>query len=324
MSPLQDQTAGFVGALIENRFVLEDVIGRGGLSTVYKARHKAAERIAAVKILHEDYSNTEESIERFKREAVIINKLNHPNIVHMYSYGVLRDEISKQDGAVLSLADPRPYLVLELLSGVGLDDLLDKEGRLPLRAIGEIMEGVFEGLKAAHEIGVVHRDIKPSNIMILKKIDDYDSAYPGTFTRRVKLLDFGIAKCNKCHDEKAKDLTQPGHIFGSPLYMSPEQCMGRDIDQRSDIYSLACMLYEMLSGDPPFVGENAMHTFAMHIYEQPKPLRRSADRQAAQTVPANISEALEEVVFRALNKEPEARFENIEAFQAAFERAMSN
>jgi eukaryotic-like serine/threonine-protein kinase len=315
-TPKKDPSA-LLGAVIENRFILQSVIGQGGLSTVYKAQHKVADRDAAVKILHDDYSNTTESVQRFEREAVIINRLNHPNIVHMYSFGVLSGDLEKMDGAFEMIAEPRPYLVLELLRGEGLDKLLDITGKLPMPAIIEIMDGVFEGLKAAHELGVVHRDIKPSNIMILREIDEYDSSYPGSFTRRVKLLDFGIAKCNKCHDEKAKALTQPGYVFGSPNYMSPEQCMGRDIDLRSDIYSLGCMLYEMLTGNPPFEGENAMHTFAMHIYEQPKPLNTHEGL-------ANVSNALEEVVQKSLSKEVEARYESVDAFRTAFSAAMQN
>ena len=305
-----------IGAVIENRFVLESVIGRGGLSTVYRASHEKAGLTVAVKILHSNYSDTTESVERFKREAAIINHLNHPNVVHMYSSGVLSGEIVKASGESEFVDSARPYLVLECLDGFGLDDLLSKEGRLGLAAVKEVVQGVVKGLHEAHELGIIHRDIKPSNVMLVRTVGDFDKDYPGEFTRMVKLLDFGIAKCNKCHDEEKKALTQPGYIFGSPLYMSPEQCMGRDIDHRTDIYSLGCMLYELLVGEPPFDGENAMHTFAMHIYEQPKSLRSHENL-------GHISLELDEIVLKCLAKEPAARFGTVDEFYKAFDGAVS-
>jgi eukaryotic-like serine/threonine-protein kinase len=312
MPTQKEASDALLGAVLENRFHLESIIGRGGISTVYKARHQAVDLLVAAKVLHSSFSNTQESIERLRREAAIINTLNHPNIVHMYSFGVLSGELKKSNGDTELVEEPRPYLVLEHLNGIGLDAMLKREGRLPIKAIYEIMGGVFEGLKSAHDQGVIHRDIKPSNVMLVKEVADYDKEYPGEYNRHVKLLDFGIAKCNKCNDQEAQALTQPGYIFGSPLYMSPEQCMGRDLDLRSDIYSLGCMLYEMLAGHPPFDGENAMHTFAMHIYEAPKSLKTQEGLH-------DLSQGLDEVVLKCLRKDVEERFSSIDEFRLAFE-----
>ncbi len=317
-----------VGSLIENRFILQSVLGRGGISTVYLAKHNRVDLTVAVKILHTHFSNTTESIERFKREAIIINALNHHNIVHMISHGVLSGEVHKSswyedqnnDAAnikeqdTIKLKSPRPYLVLEHLKGCGLDDVLDREIRIKEVKALEIVKAIVEGLAFAHDLGIVHRDIKPSNVMLVDQLSDHDAAFikgeSESVSVNVKLLDFGIAKCQSLHDDKYNDsdndkvsqkLTQPGYIFGSPLYMSPEQCMGADLDARSDIYSLGCMFYEMLTGSPPLRGSNAMHTFAMHLYEMPPLFQKLKDAP-------QVSKDLEEIIFTCLTKKPEERF----------------
>ncbi len=300
-----------LGAVIEKRFKLESVIGRGGLSTVYQGRHEKAGFQVAVKVLHSDYSDTEESRERFKREAEIINNLNHPNIVHMYSYGFLSDLTEGLEAKYSPGKDPLPYLVLEHLAGYGLDTILDKHTRLNEKLAYRIIAGVIEGLQFAHDMGIIHRDIKPSNVMIIDELSDSDKSYPGPFSQHVKLLDFGIAKCNKCHDEKpAMQLTQPGFVFGSPLYMSPEQCKGLDVDYRSDIYSLGCMYYEMLCGDPPFKGDSAVHTFAMHLYEVPLPLTQTRTE-------GEISPELNDIIMKCLAKDPNERWRSVSQLRQA-------
>ncbi len=300
-----------LGAVIEKRFKLESVIGRGGLSTVYQGRHEKAGFQVAVKVLHPDYSDTEESRERFKREAAIINNLNHPNIVHMYSYGFLSDLTEGLEAKYSPGKDPLPYLVLEHLAGYGLDTILDERTRLNEKLAYRIIAGVIEGLQFAHDMGIIHRDIKPSNVMIIDELSDSDKSYPGPFSQHVKLLDFGIAKCNKCHDEKpVMQLTQPGFVFGSPLYMSPEQCKGLDVDYRSDIYSLGCMYYEMLCGDPPFKGESAVHTFAMHLYEVPLPLTQTQTDGA-------VSTELNDIIMKCLAKDPNERWRSVSQLRQA-------
>jgi serine/threonine protein kinase len=284
-----------IGTVIENRFVLEKILGRGGISTVYEAKHNRVDLTVAVKVLHTHYTDTEESVERFKREAIIINALNHPNIVHMISHGVL-------DG-------PRPYLVLEHLDGRGLDEILDEEQRLDEEATVKIIGAVVEGLKFAHDLGIVHRDIKPSNVMLVQKLSESDQPYIKGEVTNLKLLDFGIAKCQS-QDQFSQKLTQPGYIFGSPLYMSPEQCMGNDIGIPSDIYSLGCMFYEMLAGAPPLRGQSSMHTFAMHLYEMPPAFDTLA-------TPVKVSPAVQEIIFKCLAKKPEQRYSSAHELSAA-------
>ena len=274
-----DSANSFLNTVIENRFTIGKVLGQGGISKVYEADHQRVDLKVAVKMLHTHFSNTEESIERFKREAAIVNHLNHPNIVHMYSFGVLRGSFSRLDseGNLVEhpLSDPRPYLVLEHLKGMSLDTILSRVPYLSINDALAIIDSVLVGLGSAHEMGIIHRDIKPSNVMVVESLSDVDRKYHCSLSgelRNVKLLDFGIAKCNCQHDQNPQNLTQPGFIFGSPLYMSPEQCMGQELDPRSDIYSLGCMFYEMLAGKPPLEGENSMHTFAKHLYESPEPL----------------------------------------------------
>ncbi|MDP3509849.1 MAG: serine/threonine-protein kinase [Candidatus Melainabacteria bacterium] len=299
-----------VGAVIEKRFKLESVIGQGGLSTVYKGHHETAGFPVAVKVLHSDYSDTDESRERFKREAAIINHLNHPNIVHMYSFGFLSNETEGLSPQFRPGSDPLPYLVLEHLSGYGLDDILDQRYKLSENLAYRLVAGVIEGLQFAHERGIVHRDIKPSNVMVIDELSDVDKSYPGPYSQHVKLLDFGIAKCNAHHDKKPADLTQPGFVFGSPLYMSPEQCKGQEVDQRSDIYSLGCMYYEMLKGEPPFKGESAVHTFAMHLYEKPVTLPIGKGDGL-------VSQELNDIIMKCLEKEREARWLSVSQLRQA-------
>lgn len=292
-----------IGTVIENRFVLESILGRGGISTVYEAKHNRVDLTVAVKILHTHYSDTEESIERFKREAIIINALNHPNIVHMISHGVLEG--------------PRPYLVLEHLDGLGLDQILEADGRLDEETSLKIVEAVVEGLKFAHDLNIVHRDIKPSNVMLVQQLSQADVPYIKGEVTNLKLLDFGIAKCqSKYNDQFSQKLTQPGYIFGSPLYMSPEQCMGNDIGIPSDIYSLGCMFYEMLAGVPPLRGQSSMHTFAMHLYEMPPAFDALPE-------PVKVSPAVQDIVFRCLAKKPQERYGSTHELSAAIAKILN-
>lgn len=316
MSRILEESEALVGAAIEGRFVLEKVIGVGGLSTVFKARHRQADLDVAVKVLHSNYSNTEESIERFKREAVIINVLNHPNIVNLYSFGILQGSIDKADGGTLPIPEARPYLVLELLNGVDLDYVLERSRLSELQAY-RAMLGVLDALEFAHEHNVIHRDIKPSNVMLSNFTDSLELLDSEQLSESVKLLDFGIAKCNKCHDKKPPNLTQPGEVFGSPLYMSPEQCKGIDLDHRSDIYSFGCMYYKILCGVPPFKGENATHTFAMHIYEEAETCRRGPFASL-------ISEEIDEIVRKCLRKNPDERWNSVAEIKSALSTLYRN
>lgn len=305
----------FLDAIIENRFYIHGKLGRGGMSSVYSAKHKQVDMTVAVKILHTHFSSEEEGIERFRREAGIVNRLNHPNVVHTLSFGILSGPLLKLDreGKVYEdgvLDSPRPYLVLEYLEGKGLDQILEERGRLDGVAAKRIIIGVCYALKAAHEEHVVHRDIKPSNIMIVsskESLEDVDSI------PHVKVLDFGISKM-MVNVTDQQTLTQPGYNFGSPLYMSPEQCTGSELDSRSDIYSLGCMYYELLAGRPPLEGKNPLHTFAMHIYEQPRSVNQHIHSGE------KVSPEVEAIINKCMAKEKEERYASIDELLADLTR----
>ncbi len=232
------------GGIFADRYEIIARLGGGGMSTVYKARHTHMDKIVAIKVLQTNVGNTAESIKRFQLEAKATSKLEHPNVISIFDFGV------NEDG--------RPYMVMEYLEGVSLSDLLDKKGRLPVNGLKDIFVPVCEGLTHAHQNGIVHRDLKPGNIMLAR------TSNGGV---NVKIVDFGLAKLVNSEQK----LTQTGETFGSPLYMSPEQCLGKQLDQRADIYSLGCVLFECLTGQPPFVGASVIDTFNKHLRDAPPP-----------------------------------------------------
>lgn len=313
-----------LGAIIEDRFIITEKLGQGGMSTVYIGKHKQIDLKVAIKVLHtsikadENPQAVQESIERFRREAGIINRLNHENVIHTLSFGILGAIIKLDDQGrpfeEEKLEEPKPYLILELLEGKALDAILKEQKRLALKTASLIIEATGKALAAAHEIDVVHRDIKPGNVMIVAKKDEADVfTHTAQSTTGVKVLDFGISKLlqNPEEDGRQQSLTATGVVFGSPLYMSPEQCMGQDLDCRTDIYSLGCMFYELLTGRPPFSGKNPLHTFAMHIYEKPKSpnLYLKKDDQ--------IPEEAAALILKCMEKDPEDRFQSIKELMSA-------
>jgi len=222
------------------------------------------------------------------REAKAAGALNHPNIVSVYDYGMVSTD--------------RPYIVMELLDGINLDGLLERRGYLTPELTTQIITQVCEALAHAHERGLIHRDLKPSNIML---VNNKNKQY-------VKIIDFGIAKFATKKPE-TRPITKPGQIFGSPLYMSPEQCTGQKLDARSDIYSLGCVMYETLCGVPPFLGDTLLSTIYKHVNENPP---RFSEHMHGRTVPSY----LEALVLKMLEKQPEDRFQSAEEILATFEQ----
>ena len=211
-----------IGQLLAGRYELQDVAGSGGMSSVYRARDTVLERTVAIKILHEHYSDDPEYVERFRREARALAQLNHPNIVTVIDRG-------EYEG--------RQFIVFEHVEGENLKELIDREGQLPVDQALALVHQVARGLAFAHEHGVVHRDVKPHNVLI-----DADGV--------AKVTDFGIARSI----EPADGLTETGTLLGTSEYIAPEQASGRRVDERSDQYSLATVLYELLTGSPPVHG----------------------------------------------------------------------
>lgn len=235
------------GTMFGNKYQIVALVGRGGMSAVYKAYDQTLKRNVAVKVLCYKRKMDKKARARFVQEGVALSKLDHPNLIKVYEFG-------DADSA-------EPYLVMDFLEGIALSDVMAaKKALRELRAVSIIKQCV-EALRHAHNKGVVHRDLKPSNVMLLRG-DDRRSEI-------VKIIDFGIAKVDEADSQR---LTETGEVFGSPLYMSPEQCRGERLDERSDMYSLGCMFYELLTGRAPFVGVDFADTVGMHFNDDPKPL----------------------------------------------------
>ena len=272
-----------IGQLLAGRYELQDVAGSGGMSSVYRARDTVLERTVAIKILHEHYSDDPEYVERFRREARALAQLNHPNIVTVIDRG-------EYEG--------RQFIVFEHVEGENLKELIDREGQLPVDQALALVHQVARGLAFAHEHGVVHRDVKPHNVLI-----DADGV--------AKVTDFGIARSV----EPADGLTETGTLLGTSEYIAPEQASGQRVDERSDQYSLATVLYELLTGSPPFTGDNFMAVAMKHIQEPVPSVRDSRP---------DVSPRLDAIVSRAMAKRPENRFPTTEAMMAALEAARAD
>jgi serine/threonine protein kinase len=300
-----------IGSILGDRYRLLEVIGEGGMGCVFRAEQLATGQTVALKLLQPEFSTVEQVVRRFEREAQVTSRLSHPNIVKVVEFG-------ESSGGL--------FLVMEFLEGRSLDAVIKqgdspKIGRLR-RALGHgarngrgltvertltIMRPVLDALEYAHSLGVVHRDLKPENIMLIPP--------RGLLSReRVKLLDFGIAKLEDDGDAAAQRLTQLGLTLGTPGYMSPEQAMGQKADARSDLYSCGVILHEMLTGQRLFEADSSLQVLAMHLNATPTPLRALATK-------ARISAALENVVLRALAKQPGDRFQSAGELREAVERA---
>lgn len=264
---------------IGEEFEVLECLGKGGMGTVYKVRNKSLDQVFAVKLLHSELQQDAQSLNRFEQEARAALLLNHPNLVRVYAYG------TSPSGA--------PYLVMDYIDGEPLSDRLMRDTYLDIDFAIEIFTQICDSLTHAHQHGLIHRDIKPGNIIITSNSD-------GPIAR---LVDFGIAKMRGVAGRETQNLTQTGDIFGSPQYMSPEQCLGFDLDSRSDIYSLGCVMYECLSGKPPFDGHNAVQLIAKHLGSQPPPLR-ICDLSTESEVGKNLTL----IIQKCLSKEPSERF----------------
>jgi serine/threonine-protein kinase len=276
------------GLVLGGRYKLTDEIGRGGFGMVYRAHQLNMEREVAVKILPPRFLAIPDVVERFKREAQLASRLRHPNTITVHDYGQQENYL---------------YIVMELLRGEDLADVLKRERRIePARAV-HIAKQVLRSLGEAHEQGIVHRDLKPENIFLTKLAGESDF---------VKVLDFGIAKVAQpggARDPNMRQLTVSGSTVGTPVYMSPEQAAGEEVDPLTDLYALGVILYEMLAGVPPFHDENPVKVMRSHLFEDVPPLKA----QGLQGSP------LEAVILRALEKDRHARHKNASAFLDALE-----
>ena len=262
-----------IGITIDNKYQIVSKLGSGGMGTVYQARRTAIGDTVAVKVLRSDMVADPLAVERFRREAQAAARLKHPNVVAIYDFGV------SNQGLV--------YIVMEMVEGQSLRSMIRQYGSFTASVAFEIINQVCTALGAAHSQGIIHRDLKPDNIIVSETASGW----------HVKVVDFGIAKLRD-QSSTTSSLTQTGMIMGTPRYMSPEQCMGEEIDARSDIYSLGIILYEMLCGVVPFNSPTTSAVIIQQVTQPPPPLR---------AINAMISPAVESVVYHALEKRPEAR-----------------
>jgi len=274
-----------IGTVLADRYEILSEVGRGGMSIVYRGRHLLMDRICAIKMLLSQLMYDQTSKKRFQLEAEAASCLKHPNIIAVYDYGIA--------------PTGQPYLVMEYLVGESLADVIKRDKNIEQRRAVRIFIQACDALSHAHKKGVIHRDLKSSNIMLVEQEEKNDI---------VKVLDFGIAKLMPSSGKLPQNLTQTGEVFGSPIYMSPEQCLGQNLDQRSDIYSMGTMVYEALTGVPPLVGNTIVDTMQMHVGTKP-PAMKSLD--------VEIFPALEALVFTALEKKPENRFQTMQEMYAA-------
>lgn len=268
-----------IGTKINQKYLIVSQLGIGGGGAVYLAQDTELSRKVAIKILHHSSLCEDNSVKRFEREGRILSLLQHKNIVSIYSAGILDDAF--------------PFMVMEFVEGRTLNHVLNEEGPLSAERVAGIALQVCAGLSAAHQKGVIHRDLKPQNL-IIEELADLES---------VKILDFGLSTISLSNESDSQRLTQTGTLLGSVNYMSPELCAGQKVDARSDIYSLACVLYELLSGKPPFDADNAIGILHKHRELMPEPLPAFAKESV-------IGEELELVVFKALQKAPLDRFQS--------------
>jgi serine/threonine-protein kinase len=286
---LVDEPTSLVGSVLAERYRITRLIGEGGMGQVYEAEHVHIAKRFAIKLLKPDIVSQPATVARFRQEARSASSIGHENIVEIEDFATL------PDGSV--------YLAMELLDGESLADRMHR-GPVPLPEAAQIVGAVLRGLGAAHDKGIVHRDMKPENVFLAKKGG-----------REVpKILDFGIAKVTGPSEEGSLNLTRTGAIFGTPLYMSPEQAKGQPTDLRTDIYSVGVILYELVTGRAPFRADSSVQLLNQHITVPPEPPSTAAPER-------HVPPALEAVVLRALEKEPAQRFADMRQFAAGLDEA---
>ena len=276
------------GKVLADRYRITRRIGDGGMATVYLGEHTSIEKQCAIKVLNVAYAHQQDAVDRFLREARAASRIQHENVIDITDFG------RAPNGSV--------FFVMELLSGEDLATLVRREGPIHWQRVRHIALQMCRALAAAHAKGIIHRDMKPENVFRVQRGGDPDF---------VKVLDFGIARV--VHGSiGARNLTSAGSVFGTPAYMSPEQCDGRLADARSDVYSVGVVLFELLTGRPPFMADTPLGYLKQHCFDAPPSLRDTAPQ-------ANIPERLEAVVLQALAKEQDQRFPSMEALASALE-----
>lgn len=278
-----------IGMVVGRHYEILSRVGEGGMSVVYKAKHQLLNKIVAIKVLKPVLAVDQIKLARFQQEAMSVYRLDHPNIIRVYHFEMPKHE---------------PFLVMDYLDGKPLSEIIAADGRLPLDRCVSIFRQVCSGMQHAHESGVIHRDIKPSNIIVSTDENGQDA---------IKIVDFGIAKVSDWEIVGGiQGVTQEGEVFGSPLYMSPEQCTAKHMDNRSDIYSAACVMYECLTGEPPMLGATASDTMQMHVFD-------AVDNVSTHVPDLPNASQVDAVMFKALAKHPDRRYQTMAEFEKDLE-----
>jgi serine/threonine-protein kinase len=279
-APLEETTLWQIGTVVRGKYRILARLGEGGMAVVYKAQHELLDELRALKVIKPELAHDPEFMSRFKNEAIMARKLNHPSAVRVDDLDIAEDGL--------------PYISMELVVGDTLKTLVQRTGPLPVTLVLDVAWHVCDALDAAHKLGLIHRDIKPENIVLVAQREGLPLA---------KILDFGISRLRE-ETAGAKGLTQTGMVIGTPEYMSPEQAQGKrgsELDGRSDLYSLGVVMYRMLTGEMPFPAENTVEMLLHHLKTPPV-----APHQLKPTL--GIPEAVSAIVMKAMEKDPEKRF----------------
>jgi len=272
-----DTASDMIGRVFFGEYTIIDRLGEGGMGAVYLAEQNQIDQKIALKVLHTESAESDEIIQRFHREAKVISMLSHPNIVRVFIFGRTEDDLL--------------FLVMEFVDGHELrDDMISGEPLDELRAI-KITKQICSAVAEAHDLGIIHRDLKPENILLTTHRGEDNF---------VKILDFGIAKIKYPDEQQGPQLTQAGIVYGTPEYLSPEQAQAEDLDQRTDIYSLGCMLYEMMTGQVPFSAQASVDVLKMQVFDDPTPPSEVAD----------VAPTMENIILKAMEKDREDRYNN--------------
>ncbi len=287
--PVAGPADPLIGTVLAERYRIEKRLGEGGMGAVYLARHVILEKIVALKILHAEYARRRELVERFLHEAKAASRIRHEHVIDITDFG--------------ETADKNVFFAMEYLEGYDLATMLDRTGPVDWRRAKSIILQICAALQAAHEAGVIHRDLKPENIYLIERLGHPDF---------VKVLDFGVAKLTEIEEGRERRLTRTGMVFGTPEYMSPEQARGEKPDPRVDIYATGCILFEMLTGDVPFRGDNFMGVLSKHLFD-PAPLLTERTHRA------DLPEGIQGVLTQAMAKDKNDRFASMNELAVALD-----
>ncbi|NVB85197.1 MAG: protein kinase [Kofleriaceae bacterium] len=289
--PIEEAPELGIGSEIDGRYRVTELIGEGGMGKVYLAEHIEIGKRVALKVLHPSYSRMPDLVERFRREARAASKIGHPNIVDVTDSG------ATADGSV--------YFVMEYLEGVELGSIIEREGALDIARALRITGQICRALSAAHREGIIHRDLKPENIFLITRGGEADV---------VKVLDFGIAKTTEAEAARERRLTSPGMAMGTPEYMAPEQAAGRPADARTDVYSLGAIMYEMVTGIPPYQGENFMEILTKKATQDPpEPL----------SIRSELPQPVSDLVMASMSRNPDQRPQSMESLEYELNKCLS-